>query len=296
MAKNRIDKAIETVPGFKRMFAKYIQYMQLHQRSEQTIRSYSYRFASICLHFGRTPETYTADEINDYLGYVMQQDKMNSTSSFKHIVYSLKLFYKFMNIQPPKNLTLPKLSKEQRLPIVLSFDETRDILTKTKDLREKTILAMLYSCGLRQSELRNLRIEDIDFARNLVYIRQAKGKKTRCIELGQNMKKVLDKYMSVYKPKNYIFTLEYTDLPMGKDALRGLVNRCAERSGITKHLTPHIFRHTYATHLLEMGVSIYRLKELLGHSNIINTMVYLHIINPVEEVSFSPIDRLFPVK
>ena len=105
MAKNRIDKAIETVPGFKRMFAKYTQYMQLHQRSEQTIRSYSYRFASICLHFGRTPETYTADEINDCLGYVMQQDKMNSTSSFKHIVYS---------------------------------------------------------CGLRQSELRNLRIEDID--------------------------------------------------------------------------------------------------------------------------------------
>ena len=97
-----------------------------------------------------------------YLGYVMQQDKMNSTSSFKHIVYSLKLFYKFMNIHPPKNLTLPKLSKEQRLPIVLYFDETHDILTKTKDLREKTMLAMLYSCGLRQSELRNLRIEDID--------------------------------------------------------------------------------------------------------------------------------------
>lgn len=155
---------------------------------------------------------------------------------------------------------------------------------------------MLYSCGLRQSELRNLRIEDIDFARNLVYIRQAKGKKTRCIELGQNMKKVLDKYMSVYTPKNYIFTLEYTDLPMGKDAIRGLVNRCGELAGITKHLTPHVFRHTYVTHLLEMGVSIYRLKELLGHSNIINTMVYLHIIKPVEEVSFSPIDRLFPVK
>ena len=271
MAKNRIDKAMETVPGFKRMFAKYTQYMQLHQRSEQTIRSYSYRFPSICLHFGRTPETYTADEINDYLGYVI-----------KHIVYSLKLFYKFMNIHPPKNLTLPKLTKEQKLPIVLSFDETRDILTKTKDLREKTILAMLYSCVLRQSELRNLRIEDIDFARNLVYIKQAKGKKTRCIELGQK--------------KNYIFTLEYTDLPMGKDAIRGLVNRCGELAGITKHLTPHIFRHTYATHLLEMGVSIYRLKELLGHSNIINTMVYLHIIKPVEEVSFSPIDRLFPIK
>lgn len=81
------------------------------------------------------------------------------------------------------------------------------------------MLAMLYSCGLRQSELRNLRIEDIDFARYLVYIRQAKGKKTRCIELGQNMKKVLDKYMSVYNPKNYIFTLEYTDLPMGKDSI-----------------------------------------------------------------------------
>ena len=88
----------------------------------------------------------------------------------------------------------------------------------------------------------------------------------------------------------------YTDLPMGKDAIRGLVNRCAEMAGITKHLTPHIFRHTYATHLLEMGVSIYRLKELLGYSNIINTMVYLHIIKPVEEVSFSPVDRLFPVK
>ena len=91
-------------------------------------------------------------------------------------------------------------------------------------------------------------------------------------------------------------TLEYTDLPMGKDAIRGLVNRCAELAGITKHLTPHIFIHTYATHLLEMGVSIYRLKELLCHSNIINTMVYLHIIKPVEEVSFSPIDRLFPIK
>ena len=83
---------------------------------------------------------------------------------------------------------------------------------------------------------------------------------------------------------------------MGKDAIRGLVSRSGERAGITKHLTPHIFRHSYATHLLEMGVSIYRLKELLGHSNIVNTMVYLHIIKPAKEVSFSPIDRLFPVK
>jgi len=296
MAKNLLDKATDTVPGFGQMYAKFRQYMLLLQRSEDTIRSYSYRFAHICIRFGRLPDDLTGEQLNDYLEHLLEEDQSHSRSYFKQVVYAIKMYYRFRDIAVPPGLVLPKIKEDKKLPVVLSFDEMRELLRKNDDLRVKSILAMLYSCGMRQSELRRLKLEDIDLARNLVYIKQAKGGKPRCVELGQNMRKVLLKYMSVYQPKEYVFTLEYTGMPIGKHAMNSIIKIATEKAGLTKHITPHTLRHTYATHLLEMGVSLYRLKELMGHASITATMVYLHIIKPIDGVSFSPIDRLFPVK
>ena len=186
-------------------------------------------------------------------------------------------------------LVLPK--KENKLPKVLSEQEVMLILTHVSNLKHFLILSLLYSAGLRISELINLRIEDIDTDRQQVHIRRGKGRKDRYVGLSKHLLPLLQQYMMQYKPDTYLFNgqnkLQYT-----ASSVRKLLKRTAEKAGIKKHVHPHMLRHSYATHLLESGIDIRYIQELLGHHKPETTMIYTHVTTKQLKEIKNPLDNL----
>ena len=136
---------------------------------------------------------------------------------------------------------------------------------------------MLYSAGLRVGELLNLELRDLDLERNLIHVKQGKGRKDRNVSLGQYIKPVLLNYAEGYRPQKYLFESTTPGMPYSASAIRQFLKVSCKSAGITKHVTPHTLRHSYATHLLESGVDIRYIQELLGHSRPETTMIYTHV-------------------
>jgi site-specific recombinase XerD len=189
----------------------------------------------------------------------------------------------------PEALERPRKSK--KLPVVLSRDEILRLLLATPNLKHRTILTMLYGSGLRISELINLKIADIDFARKQVFIKDAKGRKDRVVALSERIYGLLNDYLHTYQPDVYLFNgqenLKYT-----AGSVRHFLARAVKQAGIKKRVTPHTLRHSYATHLLEGGVDLKYVQELLGHSRPETTQIYLHVTKKQLLAINSPIDTL----
>ena len=155
------------------------------------------------------------------------------------------------------------------------------------------MLCLIYSCGLRRNELLTLKLSDIDSKRNIVIIRQAKGKKDRIAPLSPRVLELLRDYYKGYKPKVWLFEGQVKGQPYSEQSLQTVFKQAVYKAGITKPATLHWLRHSYATHLLEDGMDIMTLKDLLGHHNIETTMGYLHIAQLESQRIFSPLDTLF---
>ncbi len=252
----------------------------------------------MALHFGCNPIELDEEQVLDYLQYLKTQSKTPSSSYFKHTVYGLSFAYKVMGLDP-KGISLPSLKFPKKLPVVLSHQEVRRLLLAPRLLRHRLILAMLYGCGLRRFELLNIKLYDVDFDRKMLHIREGKGRKDRYVPLGSHISRGLQAYIEGERPYVWLFN--------GKDntgqlqqfsetGVQWVVKEASKRAGIKKHVTSHVLRHTYATHLLEMGLDIITLKDLLGHSDIRSTLVYLHIAQLGRGRAFNPVDKLYPVK
>ena len=171
-------------------------------------------------------------------------------------------------------LTRPKVSR--KLPSVLSQNEILNILAVTKNLKHRTAIAFLYSCGLRISELLSLKLENINIDRKQVHIKMSKGRKDRYIGLADSIIPLLRNYIVTYSPKFY-FIEGIAGEKYSADSIRKVLKRSSKSASIQKNVTPHTLRHSYATHLLENGVDIRYIQTLLGHSKPETTMIYTHI-------------------
>lgn len=198
-----------------------------------------------------------------------------------------------------KGISLPSLKFPKKLPVVLSHQETR-LLLKTPDLlKHRLALAMLYGCGLRRHELCNIKIQDVDLDRKMLHIREGKGRKDRYVPLGKHLSRGILTYLDAEKPYVWLFNGKTNTGQLQQftgAGVRWIVNETARKSGIKKQVTSHVLRHTYATHLLEMGLDIITLKNLLGHSDIQSTLVYLHIAQLGRGRAFNPMDKLYSKK
>lgn len=175
------------------------------------------------------------------------------------------------------------------LPSVLSKEEVIDLLRATHNLKHRTILALLYSCGLRISEVLRLRLADIDLDRRQLVIYQAKGRKDRYVVLAESTIPLLLNYVSSYKPKGYLFQGSKGGV-YSTTSIRAFLKRSCKRAGIRKRVTPHTLRHSYATHLVEDGVNLRLIQELLGHSKPETTMIYTHVAKKDLLAVRSPLD------
>jgi site-specific recombinase XerD len=286
------ERASVVVPEFNQVLQKLSQQVTLRGQSESTLKNYSRRIATFVIHFERLPEQVSEDEINEYLVSLARSPKSPSRSSFKHMVYGLRYYYRLLGMNR-EAIALPKLKGDTKLPVILNRSELKELFKSPKLLKHRIILTLIYSAGLRGQEVINLKISDIDFHRMTIHIRQSKYKKDRILSLSPTMAKGLQIYLKAENPHIWLFNgKDFT----GKYSVKGLswiMRETLKKTNIIKQVSLHSLRHSYATHLLEQGVNIVTLKELLGHADITTTMIYLHVAQCEFIKPHSPLDTLY---
>lgn len=180
-------------------------------------------------------------------------------------------------------------TRDKKLPVILSIEEVLQLIQITKNLKHRTIISMLYASGLRVGELINLELKDFDFNRNMLHIRNGKGRKDRYASIAKSLYPLLKNYHATYRPKIY-----FIENPKGGKyspaSIRSFIKRSCKLAGIHKTITPHSLRHSYATHLLEQGTDIRHIQELLGHSKPETTMIYTQVTQKDIRQIKSPLD------
>ena len=287
-----VEQAIMLVPEFESVVYKLEQQVVLRGQSKSTLKNYIQRIAQFVVHFSKLPVQIEPDEINEFLVALARDPQSPSRSSFKHMVYGLRYYYRLLGMN--KNaIALPSLKKDAKLPVILNQRELKELFAAPTLLKQRIVLALIYSAGLRGQEVINLKISDIDFERKTIHIRQSKYNKDRVVPLAECMAVGLKKYLSAENPHIWLFNGKEPD---GRYSVRGLswvMRENLKKTSITKNVNLHSLRHSYATHLLEQGINIVTLKELLGHSDITTTMIYLHIAQCDLVKAHSPLDRLY---
>lgn len=290
-----VEQAIHAVPGFKNVVSKLEQQVTLRGQSKSTLNNYIRRIALFVIHFQDLPENISEDEINEYLVALARDPRSPSRSSFKHMVYGLRYYYRLLG-DNKRAIALPSLKQNTKLPVILNRSELKELFTAPSLLKQRIALTLIYSAGLRGQEVINLKISDIDFERKTIHIRQSKYKKGRIVPLSNYMAQGLKKYLKAEHPHIWLFNGKEPD---GRYSVRGLswiMRENLKKTSIKKQVNLHSLRHAYATHLLEQGVDIVTLKNLLGHAEITTTMIYLHIAQCPQVKPYSPLDTLYDRK
>jgi integrase/recombinase XerD len=276
--------------------------MSISGKSLNTYKSYARNIAQISLHFNCLPTELDPDQINDYLYLVQQEYKSPSDSYFKHTVYGLRYIFRICGLKD-KRIELPQIRQEKKLPVVLSQEEVRRLLKAPTLLKHRILIGMIYGCGLRCFEVRNVKLSDLDFDRKMLHIRQGKGKKDRYVPLSKILINGLKRYLDAENPSEWLFNGQSQgqtginfNRPYSQRGVQNVVMRAKKAAGIIKEMSVHTLRHSYATHLLEEGLDIMTIKDLLGHECIDTTMVYLHVAQSGRVKPFSPLDKLYPSK
>lgn len=295
-----LNQAKREVPGFEELLSRFERTVSVLGRSQSTFSNYSRHVASISLYFGKIPTELDAEQVQDYLFYQQKKSKTPSQTYFKHCVYGLRFLLKSEGL-PYEFLRLPSIKHEKKLPVVLSKEEVWAMLKNAKLLKHRILIGLLYGCGLRCMEARSVRLQDLDFDRKQLKVVQGKGKKDRYVPLSEHLIRGLRKYIEYEKPQDYLFNGQPLPNRAGGDfdsrySQRGVqwaIKQAAKAAGVKKEVCVHTLRHSFATHLLEDGMDIMSLKDLLGHQSIETTMEYLHIAQLESQTIFSPLDTLF---
>jgi len=293
-AKTLIARAKSEVPGFADHIRKFEHQITIKSYSESTVFSYSRSIAQISLYFKKSPLDLEPDEINSYL-YTLRQDKDLSDTYFKHAVYGLRFFYRVYDLED-RAIRLPQMKNNRKLPVVFSQPELRKLFKAPQRLKQRVLFALIYSAGLRVSEVCKLTLSDIDYHRKQIHIRQSKNNKSRYVVLSDYIAKGLKQYVQGAKPKVFLFNGREKGKPLGHSAVQQSFRVALVKAGISKDACVHTLRHSFATHLLEQGVDIVTIKEQLGHAHIQTTMMYLHVAKVNRTVAHSPLDQLYQAK
>jgi site-specific recombinase XerD len=287
-----VERAIILVPEFEGVIKRLSQQVTLRGQSPSTLNNYIRRIALFVIHFERLPEQVTEDEANEYLVALARDPKSPSRSSFKHMVYGLRYYYRLIGLNK-KAIALPSLKGDTKLPVILNRSELKDLFAAPKLLKQRIVLCLIYSAGLRGQEVINLKISDIDFERKTIHIRQTKYKKDRIMPLSPTMAIGLKKYLKAENPHIWLFNGKQVGSQYSTQGLSWVMRENLKKTSITKKVNLHSLRHSYATHLLEEGVNIVSLKQLLGHAEITTTMIYLHVAQFEHAAPHSPLDTLY---
>lgn len=276
--------------------------MTINDRAESTCSSYGRSLAAIALYFNSLPTNLNLGQVEEYLYLLKGKYGETSDHCFKFTICALRVAFKMEGLDELR-LQLPSIRKRKKLPVVLSKEEMTAMMNIPCLLMHRVLIAVLYGCGLRCAEVRNIKVTDIDLQRAVLHVRQSKNRKDRYVTMGKNLTAILERYLHIQKPANWLFPgyrwgksskrfFSAFEPQYGQRTVQWAIKRAAQLAGITKPLSVHSLRHTYATHLLEDGVNILTIKELLGHAHVRTTMMYLHVAQVNNRDKCSPLDTL----
>jgi site-specific recombinase XerD len=273
------------IGNYQRQLSDYMTYKRYSYHSIKNYISCIGKFLKYFENEATKPSEISAEKIKMFLS------KMEHSNTHKAYLCSIKLFYDKIGNQPHKlnKVEYPKQSK--KLPIVLSQDEIQRMFTACQNLKHKVILALLYSCGLRVSEIINLRWANIDRSRMIINIIKGKGNKDRQIALPASIIPLLEKYYRIYKSKDYVLNGQVKDV-YSETSILNIVKDLAVKAGINKRVYTHLIRHCTFTHMVENGTDINLIQKIAGHSNVKTTMIYCHLSDNLISKTKSPIDSI----
>lgn len=265
--------------------------LELRGFSDKTVSSYLNQVARYAVYYGRSPELLGTEEIKNYLHYLIAEKKLSS--SYINQAYSGLRFLYETTLNKTWNIkSIPRVKKEKKLPVVLSKAEIKSIINTTKNIKHRAILMTIYGAGLRLSEVLNLKLTDIDSSNMQIHVRQGKGKKDRYTLLSEENLNILRTYYDMYRPKTWMFPGRDEEKPLSTRSVEKILENSIKKAEIKKLATVHSLRHSFATHLLEAGTDITYIKDLLGHTDIKTTSIYLHLGKLSVLKIKSPLDTL----
>ena len=286
-----VQQACDKVRGFTKLYQDLERPINVSGKSKSTLTNYGRHLAHLALHFNQLPTELDCEQVLDYLHFVKAKGAPSATF-FKFTVYGMRAACKLGGL-PYQQFSLPAIERPNKLPSVLNATEVKELFKACTLLKHRLLLGLCYGCGLRCGEVRNLRIGDIDLERRMLHVRQGKGNKDRIVPLGNMLQRGIKTYINTQRPQLFLF--EGNDgQAFSQRGAQWVMSQALKKTSIVKQeVSLHTLRHSYATHLLEQGVSILAIKELLGHAHIDTTMIYLHLARPVLTQTISPMDTLY---
>ena len=275
----------------KQLLEKLKEDMEMRGFSKHTKASYYRKAKEITEYFKKPMRQVKIQELRDYLLKYLRQERGLTEKSVNYYNNVIRFIYDVVIDVPINKRQLPLYKGKRRLPKILSYEELNVFFNACENYKYKTIFMMIYGSGLRISEATNIRVEDIDSKNMRIFVRNGKGERERYTVLPKASLEMLRECYRRYKPNHpegYMF-LNRKGNPLKVERLRVFFRRYRRKAGISEDFIVHSLRHSFATRLVEEGVPLVQVKELLGHSCIRSTMTYVHVANNMQEVD-SPLD------
>jgi site-specific recombinase XerD len=290
-SKSRSEEKPKTDDHLIKVPDEFIKTLKLKDYSIKTLKTYT-SMLQLYMKFYKTRELndLSDEDIREYLLYLVDTKKV-SQSYQNQAINAIKFYYEQVLGRPTQTYYLQRPKREITLPSVMSEAEVLLLLKQIDNLKHKAALSLIYSAGLRISELVNLKICDIDSSRSQIRICQAKGKKDRVTVLSSNIVKLLREYYKEYRPKEWLFEGQYKGR-YSPGSIEAVFRKAKKAARIRKKATVHTLRHSFATHLLERGTDLRYIQELLGHQSSRTTEIYTHVTEKGFKNIISPFDNL----
>ncbi len=285
--------ATPSQPG---LFETLRREMKLRNYSHKTIKAYRSCIRSLVRYAApKHPRDLTNEDLRNYLIHLIEKEEY-AASTINQVINALRFLYVDLYKRTMQLGDLPRPKKERTLPEVLSEEEVVRILNAVENLKHKTILMLTYSAGLRVGEVVRIRISDVDEHRKLIHLHKAKGNKDRYTVLSTAFMGTLADYLRDYRPREFLFEGQNGRRHYSERSVQHIFERAANDAGITKTVSVHTLRHSFATHLLEGGTDLRYIQEILGHSSSKTTEIYTHVSKKSIGKIVSPLDRVLQTK
>jgi len=277
--------------------AKHVENMRnrlvASNRAKSTIDGYTYGVKQLALFCNLPLESIESENVYAFLVY-LKEERGLSRDTMRISACGIKYLYNHIIKRDEMVNDIPYPKKEKYLPEILTSDELKNLFNKTDNIKHRAFLKLVYSAGLRREEACNLLITDIDSKNMQVHARQGKGKKDRYTILSNETLKELRKYVRERRPKHYLFNGRKKGEKISNSSTRWIMDQAVDRAKITKKVSLHNLRHSFASHLISMGLNLLVIQKLLGHEDIRTTMLYLHINQLKQTRVISPLDIIYP--